>query len=715
MQKSYKILQKPLTALLLPLTAGIIISLLSGYSFFSSIFTQFEFAVRDLRSQFRAISLGRTFEDAVILDIDNRSIYKLGKMSGWPRDYFAQVVEYLDQGGAGALIFDIIFDRSSDASADSLFASKAADAENVFFALSFSEADSLNFLYAMESEPADFNPQRFYYHKPEAGKRDFWTKPRLDNDFFDLMNRAAGVGFVNSSPDRDGRIRAAELMLDFNGHLYPSLAFAVLLKAMRIEQDGIGLSQQGNLQLTGIDGSQYEIPLDKEGRFLIDYLGTFQTIRYISFYDVLEKRLPAEFFDGKIVFIGTSAPGLSDLKSVPVQRNFPGVEIHANIIADILRGWFIRDINPIYALMILFLICLLASSAGLYLKTWQSISVLVVVSTGYILGSFHLFATKGVYTQMVVPAGGLFLSYLGAVIYKYIIEERDKRFIKHAFSHFVDNEVIKEILEDPARLKLGGERRELTVLFSDIRDFTSISEKMRPEELSAFLNVHLTEMTNIVFRYGGLLDKYIGDAVVALFGVPVARGDHALRGARAALAMVKAVKRIRQQFSGTPMEDLRIGVGVNSGIASVGNMGSDYRFEYTAIGDEMNLGSRLEDLNKFYGTSIIISGSTAKMLGDSFIIRELDFVQVKGKSEPVGIYQLIDPEDGFPEELIEIYRRGLVAYCAKDWHKAEREFKAVLKQYPSDEPAKLMLQRVEFLRRNPPADDWPGVRIFDNK
>jgi adenylate cyclase len=366
-------------------------------------------------------------------------------------------------------------------------------------------------------------------------------------------------------------------------------------------------------------------------------------------------------------------------------------------------------------LVILGLMCLFASLAALYLKTYQSVLTLIAISTGYVVFSLQYFTLKGVFTEVVRPEAGLFFSYLGAMIYKYVAEEKDKRFIKNAFSFFVDREIIKEILEDPSRLKLGGERRELTVLFCDIRDFTAMSERMRPEDLSTFLNVHLTEMTNIIFHNGGLLDKYIGDAVVALFGVPVAKEDHAVRGAQTAIDMVRAVKRIRTQFWGTPMENLRVGVGVNSGIASVGNMGSEFRFEYTAIGDEMNLGARLEGLNKYYGTTIIISASTAQKLGEDFIFRELDFVQVKGKSEPVGIYELLDPEDNFPLPLIKIYQQGLIAYCSQNWDIAEENFKTVLNELPKDKPSILMLEKIAHYRYHPPAANWRGVSVLEHK
>ena len=715
MPQNHLISQKLILTVIIAFASSILIIIIAKYSFLSPLFSQFEFALRDMRSEYRAITLDRSFTDAVIVDIDNRSIGKLGKMSGWPREYFGDVIDFVNEGQAGAVLFDIIFDRGLYPAGDSIFAQSIENAGNIFFSLSFTETDSENFLYAMPEEPPEFMSEPFYYTLREKAEHKFWTKPRLGNDFFDFINRAAGVGFANSSPDRDGVIRSAELLLDFNGHFYPALTMSVLMKILDVQPDGITLGDDNDLVLITGSGESIGIPLADDGRFLIDYYGTFQTIRYISFYDVLERRVPAEFFTGKMVYIGASAPGLSDLKSVPVQRKFPGVEIHANILANIVDGSYIYDMDETLSFFAVLILCLIASFTGMYLKTWQSLLVLVFVSAGYVLTSFQYFANHGVFTEIVTTESGQFLSYLGIIIYKYLSEERDKRFIKDAFSHFVDTDVIREIIENPAKLKLGGERRELTILFSDIRDFTTISEKMAPENLSKFLNVYLTEMTNIVFQHGGLLDKYIGDAVVSLFGVPVFRKDHAVRGAKAAIDMIQAVEKIKVKFKNTPMEDLSIGVGVNSGICSVGNMGSDFRFEYTAIGDEMNLGSRLEGLNKFYGTKIIIASATAKELDQSYKKRELDFVQVKGKSEPVGIWELMPPDTVFPEEAIVYYQRGLISYVAQDWNSSAEMFEKVAQIVPSDKPAQIMLKRIIYLRDNPPEKDWAGVWIFDAK
>ena len=696
-----------------PAVIGLFIWFFSGIGILTAVFDDFENAFKDFRSVYRSNVLSRSFEPVVIVDIDSRSLYKLGKMRGWPREYFAEMVDYVSGGGAEAVVFDIIFDRGIDSSGDSIFAAAVQEAGNVFFALSFTDADSENFLYKIEGEPQDFICDGFYYSM-EAESEEIWSKPRIDNDFFDLINVSQGAGFVNSVPDRDGILRTAELLLDFNDHTYPSLAMSVVLKLLGVEKGGAGLEAAG-IHLNNENGDEFSIPLNSERRFQIDYLGPYQTFRYISFYDVLKGRVPAEYFEGKVVFAGSSAPGMADLKSVPVQRNYPGVEVHATIFADILNGWFITDFRSEYNLLILFLVCFAAFYIGLQLKTWLSIPLSIIVSAIYFAGAFQLFAIKGVFIEMVKPGAGYFFAFLSAVMYKYIVVESDRRFISSAFSHFVDKDVIKEIVANPAKLKLGGERREVTVLFSDIRDFTSISELMRPEELAEFLNVHLTAMTDIVFKYGGLLDKYIGDAVVAIFGAPVAREGHAEMAAAAAIEMIRKVDEIRSRFDGTPMENLRIGVGVNTGTVSVGNMGSNYRFEYTAIGDEMNLGSRLEGLNKVYGTKVIISQNTARKLSDKFQRRELDFVQVKGKREPVGIYELIDPEKGVEAEAIEAYQRGLMGYCAGHWKYAEEGFNDALKSAPTDKPSMIMLDRIEILKKHPPGDDWVGVWKYDSK
>jgi len=307
--------------------------------------------------------------------------------------------------------------------------------------------------------------------------------------------------------------------------------------------------------------------------------------------------------------------------------------------------------------------------------------------------------------------------YLGITVYRYITEEREKKKIRGAFQYYLTASVINEMLKDPSKLKLGGDKKDLTVLFSDIRGFTTISEKLTPEALVHLLNEYLTEMTNLVFKYDGLLDKYMGDAIMAVFGAPLDQPDHAVRACRTALDMMEELKKLQKKWAdeGRPVFD--IGIGINSGDMVVGNMGSDMRFDYTVMGDSVNLGSRLEGINKEYGTNIVISEYTYAAIRDALLCRELDSVRVKGKKLPVKIYELLGEKKDSAnwEKYVSLFEKGLSKYKQGLWDEAIAAFRKVIEVRQDDAPAKLYIDRCEELKKNPPEGPWDGVFTMTRK
>jgi adenylate cyclase len=301
--------------------------------------------------------------------------------------------------------------------------------------------------------------------------------------------------------------------------------------------------------------------------------------------------------------------------------------------------------------------------------------------------------------------------FVAVTVHRYVIEEREKRKIRSTFQFFVSPGVVDEILKDPGKLKLGGERKVLTVLFSDIRDFTHLSENLSPDTLTKLLNLYLTPMTDIVFKHQGTLDKYMGDAIMAIFGAPLAQNDHAERACHTALDMVEALRDFQKKWEIDGIPEISMGIGINSGPMSVGNMGSDILFDYTVVGDHVNLGSRLENLNREYETNIIISEFTHKYIGDAFICRELDIVRVRGRREPVRIFELLAREGSYHQwsAFKMLFEKGLMAYRSKQWGEGIREFEEALKIRADDGPTKLYLRRCRLFQKKTPSPKWDGV------
>jgi len=332
----------------------------------------------------------------------------------------------------------------------------------------------------------------------------------------------------------------------------------------------------------------------------------------------------------------------------------------------------------------------------------------------YMAINWYLLVDQRMWMNLVYPVLAFFGVFVAVTIYQYFTEEREKRKIRSAFQYFVSPGVVNEILKDPGKLRLGGERKELTVLFSDIREFTHLSETLPPDTLTKMLNLFLTPMTDIVFKYQGTLDKYMGDAIMAFFGAPLEQKDHVEKACHTALDMVEALKDLQKSWEIDGVPEISMGIGINTGPMSVGNMGSDVLFDYTVVGDHVNLGSRLENLNREYGTKIIISEYTHRYLKDTFISRELDIVRVKGRTEPVRIFELLGREEPFHEwsTFKELFENGLWAYRAQRWDEGIGEFEKALKIRPDDGPAKLYLQRCMLLQRNGSPPKWDGIQTW---
>jgi adenylate cyclase len=531
-----------------------------------------------------------------------------------------------------------------------------------------------------------------------------------------LTEAAADTGFFNAMPDSDGAIRTVPMVVSFQKDLYAPLALSILQRYYDNPLLQITLADHGVLS---IRLGKEQIPVDDYGRFRINFRGPAKTFPYYSFVDVVSGKVPLETFRNKIVLVGASAVGIYDIRVTPFSSIFPGVEVHANLMDNILRRDFLWApsglLNPsaIAVILMALIMCWLQPRV----RAWYGLALLMNMIFLYSCLVYFLFASHQIYLQMLYPLGCLITVYVVVAFMRFIAEERERMRIKAAFQNYVAPEVVNTMLQHPDMLKLGGEKRDMTVLFSDIRGFTTISEQMEPEVLVGLLHSYLNPMTNLVFKHNGTMDKYIGDAIMAIYGAPLLLPDHANRACETALEMIETLRHLWEGWRAKGLPELKIGIGINSGPMTVGNMGSERLFDYTVIGDNVNLASRLEGLNKYYGTAILLSGATQKLLQNSFILREVDRVRVKGKKAPVSIFELRGhgQPQGKDAELLQTFEAGLEAFRQGHWEAAEKYFSQCLQLSPDDGPAKLLLGRTQAMVLQPPPPDWDGTATLTEK
>jgi len=720
LQLTLSLTKKTLLGAGLGLLATALVLLLTRF-IMPNLFERFEAETLDSRYYAKirhqtALRQGGVIDDIVIVDVDQRSLDKLGQYAQWPRSHHAKVIDYLRQQGAAVIGFDILFLERDERVVDSMLVASTGGAGNVVNALAFSSADPQAFLHPMPTAPPPFEAQRYVYKFAPELPLNFPKEDRFSGKFFELYNRSAKLGFVNFLDDAgDDAIRRMPLFLNFAGQTYPSFALAVIMQHQNIAQKEVVISSEREVWLNNSANGRapLRIPIDKRGRMMINYAGSFQSFRYISYVDVWQQHLDPGYLKNKIVLIGASAPGLYDLRVVPFQNNFPGVEIHANLIHNILKQDFILEQPGASSFAMLLVLSALIGVIALLLSPWLSLLLSFLIAAGYVGLSFWAFVYRNVWMAEVEPLLAMALALLFGMIYRYLSEEREKNFIYGMFGNYLSDSLVTAILRKPAMLKLGGERKFATAFFSDIKDFTKISERLTPDELITQLNEYLSAMTDIVLKYGGYLDKYEGDAIVAGFGIPVDQEDHAERACFAALEMQERLVTQRNKWREEKRPLLEARIGLNSGHMIAGNIGGKSRSDYTMIGDSVNLASRLEGVNKMYGTSIIISEDTFELSKNKIIARELDAIRVKGKAKPVRIYELLARRDrGVSQEqsaVMKHFARGLEYYRLQDWRNAILQFRRVLDLKKEDDPAIEFLRRCEVFMQSPRPPNWDGV------
>ncbi len=671
-----------------------------------TVFENLELKSYDLRFSLRGT---QALEDSniVIVDIDDQSFFALKLNWPFPRHLYAKLIDNLTRAGARLIVFDVTFTEPSqdDPRGDQALALAAARSQRVIFAGKLEETSLRNGSpYISLAKPIP-----------------------------PLLKNAMAWASISVTEDPDGFMRRYPLFASTETETVWSLAVQAYLSMADNRAD----LSTGKLRL-----NDKTVPAYIANTFLINFRGGAKTFPTYSFSDVLDDRefhlpeagvetdsfdeafLPSGVFKDKVVFIGASAEELQDNKLTPffsqsdVQRKMPGVEVHAQALSTIARGDFIKRTSFGLELLLMALCAFVTMLFVLRVNALLATMFTSLVIALWLVLAQVLFNVMQLWLPIVAPLLGIVLSYFGNISQTLVAERRERRRTRKVFEQYVSESIVNSILASGKEPKFGGEKLQLTVLFSDIRGFTTYCEKRSPEMVVQRLNEYLTLMTEVIFKHEGTLDKFVGDEIMALFGAPVYFENHAEKACETACDMITNLRELQKRWSEQKEDYFQIGIGINTGTMIVGNLGAQQRFDYTVIGDEVNLGARLEGANKQYATSIIISESTYKQATQRARARELDLVRVKGKNKPVKIYELRGMEKlaEIEEDLIiQTYTKGLHHYKERRWYEALREFNRVLRYFPSDGPSRVYVERCLDYIASPPPANWDGVYEFKTK
>ena len=694
----------------------------------------------------RLTAPGGKDERILIVAVDEASLQAQGHWP-WTRDKLARLVNNLFAYGVVVVGWDILFaerDESSDIKRLHTLAEERGD--DAFMAtLTELEPQLDRDLIFAEALAAGPNVLGYFFDTNEATAYETGDLPLASFDFHEsmadtiflprgkgyssnrpeLMAASYSAGFINNPlMDEDGVVRRAPLLHEYEFSAYEALSLATAAAYMNeivLPVFVDASSWMGDYPpLEGLELAGKQIPIDPQGGVLVPYRGPGGSFPYVSASDVIEGTVEdPEYLKGTIALVGATAPGMEDIRSTPFGSIYPGVEVHANIISGILDGKFRWE--PAYTSA-----AEMVAVVGFGLLTSFVLPVLSpIIATLAFFGLIALALAVNLYMWSVqlhiLPLAVTLLTLIGIytlnMVFGYLFETRTRTHMDGLFGQYVPPDLVKEMSRDPENYSLASQKLELSVLFSDIRDFTSISEGLDATELSDLINQYLTPMTRIVHHTKGTIDKYIGDAIMAFWGAPLRDSHHAARAVGAGMDMLAALVPLNEEFSKKGWPHISIGIGINTGPMSVGNMGSEFRQAYTVMGDSVNLGSRLEALTKNYGVGFLVSEFT-RWAAPEFFYRELDRVQVKGKAEPVTIYEPLGMKDQLPAQVIDdarLFENALRYYREQKWDEAEKILKELLLVEPDSFVFKLYLERLGIFRQEPPEDEWDGVFVYKTK
>lgn len=743
-----KLLKKQYLRILLNLIITIIFLAYAAQYFNLPIMTQLENIAYDYRV---VLTMPDTVDERItIIDIDEKSLAEVGRWP-WNRNIMAKLTNQLfDEYGVFLVAFDIVFAEEDKSSGLYILNQLAADelSENKAYVERVNELQGVLdydqlFLQSLLNRRVVLG----YYFNNSSGVEGSLVsgkipRPTFTADDFDgvtirarkatgyganlarFQTESTSAGHFNPWIDDDGVVRRIPILQEYHGDYYESLSLAVVRTLLDVDEiiPVFGGSREAGSKYYEIEAFQIgglRIPVDEHVQALVPYRGRQGSFNYVSAADVLQGRVKKTELQNKIILVGTSAPGLFDLRSTPVQNKYPGVEVHANMIAGIIdesiklsptftRGAEFIQIFIIGILLSFIIPCISPLIASLVF------GIILALVVGF---NFYIWEMA----NLVLPIAPLLLMLLIMSLinmtFGFFIERRGKREISGLFGQYIPPELVDELSENPMAYSMDAENRNMTVLFSDVRGFTTISESLEPAELSKLMNAILTPLTSVIHQNRGTIDKYMGDAIMAFWGAPLEDEAHAQHAMKAGYDMIERLQALKHEFKEHGWPEINIGVGINTGEMSVGNMGSEFRMAYTVLGDNVNLGSRLEGLTKNYGVDIIVSETTKEAATD-YLYMKLDRVRVKGKNEPVTIYQpvaLLSEVSSDEEIEIDEYDKALKFYYKQEWGKAKSKFTLLKESYSQKKIYEIYLERIDSYISQPPPENWDGVYTHTTK
>ncbi|MBS0628960.1 MAG: adenylate/guanylate cyclase domain-containing protein [Verrucomicrobia bacterium] len=672
----------------------------------------------------------------VIVDIDDASLQAEGRWP-WSRNKIARLVAEIYKNGATVVAFDVTFPDVEENIAEKVIkelpqtpqmSSELSRVKEQFdfdgqLAKSLELGESvLGIVFKDDGKSTGFLPTPLLQLTPEQMKIAISDKQTYLANLEILQNAAKTAGFINATPDADGVMRFTPVVYKHGAALYGSLGLSAVARYLLSDKIELVTAQYNSTAvLEGIKLDQQFIPTDATGRMLIPFRGPPYTFPYIAATDILNGRVPPNAFEGKLIFIGATATAIGDIKPAAISSIFPGIEVHANVASGIIDHYL--PFKPSWGRGVTFLLIIIFGMLYALILPFLGLLAMcllcLLLPAALILGNSWLWSSQGIVISIFLPIALILLLFVFNLVWGYLFESKRSKDLKSMFGQYVPPAYLDNMIKQGGEFSLEGESKELTVLFSDIRGFTNVSEKMTATQLKQFLNQYLTPITEVIFNHKGTIDKYVGDMVMAFWGAPLDDPKQVYNAVTTGIAMQATLAKLNDIFEKENKPRIKIGVGINTGLMNVGDMGSKFRRAYTVLGDTVNLASRLEGQTKFYHVEIIVGEETYKQTKEDFVYRRLDKLKVKGKETGVEIYSpLCTAQELTPELKTELdqHHQALEGYFTQQWDGSEKGFKSLSEAYPANkELYQMYLDRIAFLRDNPPGPDWDGAFVSHEK